>query len=490
MRIDARGFGGAPVVVPGITVWHGFGMRLLSVVPLSTLLMVVGCQRSVAPAVPVPLAPAGPPDFVHDDLPKAIAAALAEHKLVFVDAWAPWCHTCLSMQHGVLDTAALGAFADRVVFAAVDTDRPVNASFLKAHPVSLWPTFFVLDPKLPDGPPLAMHPGSMSLPATLAFIQDAVARRTVAAPPQPADLALARAHEALADGAIDGAVAAFDDALATIGVGDPRRVDVVLAAAWARVKSLDAAGCARFIEAHHDEVTGGAAFDLQGALLACADKLTDSAQQRRLRDQARVDLQALITSPPVGAAIDDRADGMATLAELETTLGNPDGAEAMHAQRLRLLEDAVAKATTEQQAQVHDYARMNSLFALGRGAEAVTLLQARAAAIPDDYEPRARLASALFRLQRFDEARVAIDDAIRLSYGPRRLRYLLLKADIDTARADLPAARAALLAVVNYGAALDLAMKAEGLVKTATERLRALDAVSTTPAPVAPAIVH
>ena len=102
---------------------------------------------------------------------------------------------------------------------------------------------------------------------------------------------------------------------------------------------------------------------------------------------------------------------------------------------MRLLDDAVAKATTEQQAQVHDYARMNSLFALGRGAEAVTLLQARAAAIPDDYEPRARLASALFRLQRFDEARVAIDDAIRLSYGPRRLRYLLLKADIDSSAA-------------------------------------------------------
>jgi Flp pilus assembly protein TadD/thiol-disulfide isomerase/thioredoxin len=453
--------------------------------------MGIGCSRSPA-ATPPPAAPvsghAGP-TFIHDDLATATALALAEQKLLFVDAWAPWCHTCLSMQHGVLDTAALGAFADRVVFAAVDTDRPVNASFLKAHPVSLWPTFFVLDPKLPDGPPLAMHPGSMSLPATLAFVQDAVARHQ-AHTPQPADVALARAHAALADGAIDGAVAAFDDALATIGVDDPRRGDVVLAAAWARVKSFDPAGCVRFIEAHHDEVAGGAAFDLQGALLACVDKLTDSAQQRRLRNQARVDLQALITSPPAGAAVDDRADGMATLAELEATLGNPDGAEAMHAQRLRLLDDAVAKTTTEQQAQVHDYARMNSLFALGRGAEAVTLLQARAAAIPDDYEPRARLASALFRLQRFDEARVAIDDAIRLSYGPRRLRYLLLKADIDTARADLPAARAALQAVVDYGAALDLAMKAEGLVKTATERLRALDAVSTTPAPVAPAIVH
>jgi hypothetical protein len=151
---------------------------------------------------------------------------------------------------------------------------------------------------------------------------------------------------------------------------------------------------------------------------------------------------------------------------------------------LKLLESDATSATTEKGAQVHDYARMNSLLALGRGDEAVTLLQARAKAIPDDYEPRARLASALFRLKRFDEASVAVDDAIRLSYGPRRLRYLSLKADIEGARGDVAASRAALQRIVDDGAALDKAMKASGIVKTAADRLAALDAPAA-PAPVA-----
>jgi len=462
-------------------------MRSLSVLLLSTVLAGTGCSRS--PAAPAATAavpgPAGP-TFIHDDLVKATAMALADKKLLFVDAWAPWCHTCLSMQREVLDTPEFGAFADRVVFVAIDTDRPANAAFLAAHPVSLWPTFFVLDPATPAGLPLAKHPGSLSLPAMLTFVGDAVAagpgRRQLPPLPQniPGETAIAAAHAAQTRGDVEAAVAAFDTAVAALGPDHPRRGDVLIEAAWARTKSADAAGCVAFITAHDAEVAarglGGAAFDLQGALLSCVDKLPDPAAQQRLREGARTRLQALLASPPRGAAVDDRADAMATLADLEHTLGAPAAAvAAIHVDRLKLLESDANSATTEKGAQVHDYARMNSLLALGRGDEAVTLLQARAKAIPDDYEPRARLASALFRLKRLDEATVAVDDAIRLSYGPRRLRYLSLKADIEGARGDVAASRAALQRIVDDGAALDAAMKAGGIVATATERLKALD---------------
>src|SRR5262245_52182088 len=36
--------------------------------------------------------------FIHDDYAKAIAEAKAKHLPVFVEAWAPWCHSCRSMQ--------------------------------------------------------------------------------------------------------------------------------------------------------------------------------------------------------------------------------------------------------------------------------------------------------------------------------------------------------------------------------------------------------
>ena len=147
---------------------------------------------------------------------------------------------------------------------------------------------------------------------------------------------------------------------------------------------------------------------------------------------------------------------------------------ALHAQRPRLLEEDAQKATTEKGAQVHDYARLHSLLFLGRGDEAVALLRARVQALPDDYEPPARLASALFRLKRHDEAKAAATTAIGLAYGPRRLRYLLLLADIEVASGDVGAARAALQRIIDDGAALPPAMQLPGVVDDARGRLQKL----------------
>src|SRR5580698_6813599 len=68
--------------------------------------------RIVSPRAPAPLAasanasPASPV-FVEDDYPKALAQARALGKPLFVDAWAPWCHTCLSMRAYVFPNEAM-----------------------------------------------------------------------------------------------------------------------------------------------------------------------------------------------------------------------------------------------------------------------------------------------------------------------------------------------------------------------------------------------
>jgi thiol-disulfide isomerase/thioredoxin len=418
-----------------------------------------------------PGAAAHGPRWRHDDVDGALAAARAAGRVVFVDAWAPWCHTCLSMQREVLEQPALAALADRVEFVAVDTDRVENAAFLARFPVSLWPTFFVLDPARPDGPPLAVHPGSGTLDEMLALVQAGLAALTPDDTTRRLDEALAAVAVAgTAGNDIAAVAAAWDKALALAPAGHPRRGELLRRAAWARVKG-DPAACVAFIEAHRAEVTmGGAPGDLEAALLSCAGRL-DGDAQRKAREGARARLRALVQTPPVGAAVDDRADTMATLADLEETLGDHAAAVALHEQRLRLLEDDEQKATTEKGAQVHDYARLNSLLFLGRGDDAVALLQARAKALPDDYEPPARLASALFRLKRHDEAKVAATTAIDKSYGPRRLRYLLLLADIEAARGDATAARAALQRLVDEGAALPETMRPTGLLDDARSRL-------------------
>jgi thiol-disulfide isomerase/thioredoxin len=448
-----------------------------SLVAAALLTLAVACPTSPSPPPsPPPSSPAPPPGagthgprWRHDDVDGALAAARATGRVVFVDAWAPWCHTCLSMQREVLEQPALGALADRVEFVAVDTDKVENAAFLARFPVSLWPTFFVLDPARPDGPPLAVHPGSGTLDELLGLVQAGLTARSGDDASRQLDEALAAATTTSGSDAA-AVAAAWDRVLALAPVGHPRRGELLRRAAWARVKG-DPSTCVGFIEAHRAEVTtGGAPGDLEAALLSCASRLAGEAQ-RAARAGARARLHALVQTPPVGAAVDDRADTMATLADLEETLGDHAAAVALHEQRLRLLEDDAKKAGTEKGAQVHDYARLNSLLFLGRGDEAVTLLQARAQALPDDYEPPARLASALFRLKRHDEAKAAATTAIGLAYGPRRLRYLLLLADIEAARGDVAAARAALQRLIDDGAALPPAMQLPGVVDDAKARL-------------------
>src|SRR5687768_4820586 len=98
---------------------------------LALAALAAGCTPAPAapraplpPAAPTPAATTaaaatGPVRFLEDDVDGAMARARSEGKAVFVDVWAPWCHTCLSMKTTVLADPALGAYRDRVVFVAI-----------------------------------------------------------------------------------------------------------------------------------------------------------------------------------------------------------------------------------------------------------------------------------------------------------------------------------------------------------------------------------
>src|SRR5262249_11911746 len=128
--------------------WIAFAVAMLSPLGCARVAPLPAAAREAprAGATSPSPAPRAPLHFIEDDLAGAAAKARAEGKALFVDAWAPWCHTCLSMKHFVLGDPSLGALADRVVFASIDTDRPEAAGFLEKHVVKAWPTFLVLDP--------------------------------------------------------------------------------------------------------------------------------------------------------------------------------------------------------------------------------------------------------------------------------------------------------------------------------------------------------
>ena len=86
------------------------------------------------------------PAFIENDYPRALARAKASKKLLFVDAWAKWCHTCVYMREHVMNQPAFKTFEKDVVFASIDTEEAQAAPFLEKYPVNVYPTLFFIDP--------------------------------------------------------------------------------------------------------------------------------------------------------------------------------------------------------------------------------------------------------------------------------------------------------------------------------------------------------
>ncbi len=454
-----------------------------SSVSLLASLVAVGCGG--APAVPAPVAPAASAPveaearagrgtsarFVENDLPGAMKKARGEGKLLFVDAWAPWCHTCLSMKSFVLGDPSLGKLEDRVVFASIDTDQPASAAFLEKHSVKAWPTFFVLDPVRDEVVGYWVGSGSVGEMRTLVEEALLAGRPGQAASPEVAAFRTARAEHA--NGHLDKAAAAYEQALKIAPPAFPHRGAALVG--W--MEALAGGGgapdrCVAVGREHLAEVTGSSApFDFASYLLTCAGKLPAGPEQAAARAAVVAHLTKLTSQPPPDASVDDRQDGLDVLAEALEATGDAAGAKRTQETRLALLEDAARGAPSPDVAQVFDYARANAYVALGQPEKAVSMLEARERELAGNYEPPARLADVLFKMGRYKDALAAVDRALRLAYGPRKLRYLKLRADILGKLGDRAGALATLRSEVAGQEALPPGQANEGRLADAKRRL-------------------
>jgi thiol-disulfide isomerase/thioredoxin len=378
--------------------------------------------------------PRPPLAAIHDDVPAAVAKAKAEGKAVLVDAWAPWCHTCLSMQNYVLSDPSLAPLADRVVLVAVDTDRPENAAFLERHAVNVWPTFFVIDPAKDEV--AGYWPGAASVKEFRAFVEEGAGLveegRGLAEKEGSPARALAEAKAAHAAGDYARAAKGYERAAQSGGPSFARRSEALYGWLHALYRSRDFAACARVGRAHAAEVEGAAMpADFSSFLLACAGKLPKGAEQDAARKAAIDRLRKLVASPPPESSADDRADALSILAEGLKETGDAAGAQKANEARLAMLEEAARAARSPEEAATYDYARAGAYVALGKAEEAVAMLKERERQMPGSYEPPARLAEVLSKIDRAPEALEAISRAIAKAYGPRKLRYLKLRAELQ-----------------------------------------------------------
>jgi thiol-disulfide isomerase/thioredoxin len=397
----------------------------------------VGCKGKDGPP-PDPCAKAkleGPLAWIADDYPSALACA-RQHKVpLVIDLWAPWCHTCLSMQSTVFVDPSFAADGKRFVFASLDTDREANAPALAKLSISAWPTFYVIGSA--DEKVLARFIGGASV-AQFHELLDAGARAltgSIAA----GDAHLLSAERALA---VKDWASADQEATAALEAGPAawlRRPEVLKDLVVVKNQRKDFAGCVALAESHLDEIGNTAnASDFLAYAMGCAKEREHDAPDpvRALRERAVARWQQLVADPAAPLSADDRADAMLNLRDTLDELGRKDEARAVADKQRALLDDAAAKAATPLAAMTYIWPQAEVYVYLGKPLELVPQLEKLAKVLPDEYDPPARLGWIYLKADKLDDAARWTERALPLVYGPRKARLLNQRADIAAKAGD------------------------------------------------------
>ena len=370
-------------------------------------------------------------NFIDDDYPKALAVARSEHKPLFVDFWATWCHSCLSMQRFVLADPGMKPLADQVVWASVETETEKNKPIVEKFPVDAWPTFLLLDP---DGENvLGRFLGSASVQELRAFVQDGVRAYKEKGSGDPAWVAQRQADAARIRGDLKGAADAYGRAVALSKANDPQRAERLdlYISALLRLKELRTCVHLGVKEARNvpDSAVGA---DFQNYAFSCAASLGKAdPEARKMHQLAIARLREILAKKDAPLAVDDRSDALANLVEMLDAAGrHGEALEAMQ-ERSRLLEKAADAAPDATMASTFDAHRVETYLYLGEPKKAEALLRQREKEMPGDYNPPARLARVLLEEKRYPEAEATVDRALSgMPRSQRRISVLELKEKI------------------------------------------------------------
>jgi tetratricopeptide (TPR) repeat protein len=397
---------------------------------------------TAAPATPQPTVAGALPvrrnglSWYEDAPDAAFAAARAAGKRVLVDLWAPWCHTCLSMQSLVMTAENLPEQADRFVWLAIDTERESNAHWLERLPVAVWPTFYVVDAAAGNERVdiLGRWLGAASAPQFRRFLSesDRAAKPESGASRAPGPLPeLSNGDDLAAQGRHADAAKAYASALKSAPADWPRRPETLVAQITALWKAKEFGTCLKVANAGLSQTgVAASAVDFAYYALECADQVKPiGAEVAPLRRAVVARLEPLCASGSAELSPDDRADACDKLAQARSALGNADGARSATLARLAVLESA-ASGKAGESALTYDWARTDSLLQLGRAEEALAVATERERQLPDNYNPPHYRAKAFKALGRWPEGLEAIERALSLAYGPRKIGLLTLKADL------------------------------------------------------------
>ena len=387
-------------------------------------------RPAAVPAVPMVL------PFIEDNFAAARSQALRKGQLLVVDAWALWCHTCLSMRNYVFTDPLLREVADRFVYLSVDTEQPVSEAFVKRFPIKTWPTMLVIDPSngskggAPAGAAagageqdqvLARWTGAMTARELLGRLREVATQRAAQQGP------MTQADKAALAGSWAEAAALYQKAGLVPGLRPQALLGQIQALREAGAKTA----CAELGDtAFADVGTSALATDFASYAADCLNTYPSVDIRQKLRSRLRTRLEKLVQDDKAELLVDDRSDGYGTLTELADALGDAPAGDRYAMARAQLLEGAAKVAPSPAAAATFDAHRLDAYRRLRRYAVAETMLLASRKALPGDYNPPARLARLYYEMGRLDAALVNINQAIALCNGPRRVGMYELRASI------------------------------------------------------------
>ena len=370
--------------------------------------------------------------FVDDDYPKALAMARAQHKPLFVDFWATWCHSCLSMQRYVLADPAMKPLADEVVWASIETETEKNKPVVEMYPLDGWPTFLLIDP---DGEKvIGRFLGSGSVQDIRQFVQNGV--RDYRGKTDPAAAAQREGDQARIRGDFKASADAYAKSVALSKPNDPARPErlTLYVTALRRLKTPQASRTCVQLGLKEARNTGDSvpASDFVTYANECAFGLPkDDPDAAKIRALAIDRIREILAKKDAPLAADDRSDALANLSEmLDESHRHPEAVKAME-ERAQVLEQAAAAAPDATMASTFDAHRTDTYLYLKQPEKAEKLLAEREKQMQSDYNPPARLARVYFEEKKLPEAEAAVDRALAMMpRSQRRIGILDLKSKI------------------------------------------------------------
>ena len=374
-----------------------------------------------------------PISWVKDDWQAAKTQALKHNKLIAVDVWATWCHTCLAMKNFVFTEPKFSDVESKHVWLALDYDRPKNADFFRKYSINAFPTFMLIDPATDRVVSRWLGSGTAEemrqfFSLTKSDISD-----------ESSDV-MFKIQRALSDKKYNAAIELLERNLKS--EKDTARKTRLLSAYAEALRKTDPVGCATKNEEFLDQVSNNAqGLDYVMLVSYCAGSVKEASDKTRILTKIAQRLVGGLQSKDLDISVDDHSTVLSALSDLYAQLGKASLAHRTKVQQMTLLEKAASNAGSQKKRSTFDAHRFSCYLSLGEFAKAEHMLRETQNALPKDFNTPWRLALLYRKMGRFEDGLVAIDRALKLGYGPRRVRLFSAKIDLLVAKNDHKSAR-------------------------------------------------